>query len=61
MIDAKGDVSRLLEAWSQGKAEALDELIPLVYDELRQIARRHLAFPRRLGMLNRMLNRTLNP
>lgn len=43
MADPKGDVSRLLDAWSQGSPEALDELIPLVYDELRQIARRHLA------------------
>src|SRR5438876_2695680 len=29
-----GDVTRLLAAWSQGDTGALEELIPLVYDEL---------------------------
>jgi RNA polymerase sigma factor (TIGR02999 family) len=36
------DVTDLLLSWRQGDAEALDRLIPLVYDELRRIARRHL-------------------
>jgi RNA polymerase sigma factor (TIGR02999 family) len=35
-------VTDLLLSWRQGDAEALDRLIPLVYDELRRIARRHL-------------------
>lgn len=34
------DVTRLLQQWSQGDAAALDELMPLVFDDLRQIARR---------------------
>ena len=34
------DVTRLLRQWSQGDAAALDELMPLVFDDLRQIARR---------------------
>ena len=36
------DVTGLLLSWSQGDAEALDRLVPLVYDELRRVARRHL-------------------
>ncbi|HYM62819.1 MAG TPA: sigma-70 family RNA polymerase sigma factor, partial [Thermoanaerobaculia bacterium] len=36
------DVTELLNAWSGGRHEALDELIPLVYDELRRIARRQM-------------------
>lgn len=36
------DVSELLELWRCGRPEALDELFPLVYDELRQLASRRL-------------------
>lgn len=36
------DVTRILEAWSGGDREALDRLIPLVYDELRRLAGRYL-------------------
>lgn len=36
------DVSQLLRAWSDGDRGALDELTPIVYDELRRLARRHL-------------------
>ena len=32
------DVTRLLLSWSQGNQAALDELMPLVYDELRRLA-----------------------
>jgi RNA polymerase sigma factor (TIGR02999 family) len=35
-------VTDLLRAWSKGDAAALDRLIPVVYDELRQQARRYL-------------------
>jgi len=38
-----GDISRLLVAWNGGDEAALQELIPLVYPELRRIARLHLA------------------
>jgi RNA polymerase sigma factor (TIGR02999 family) len=38
-----GDISRLLVAWNGGDEGALQELIPLVYPELRRIARVHLA------------------
>jgi RNA polymerase sigma factor (TIGR02999 family) len=37
-----GDVSRLLLAWKAGEKAALDELMPLVYDELHALADRHL-------------------
>ena len=35
-------VSILLKRWSAGDSEALDELMPLVYGELRRLARRHM-------------------
>ena len=31
-----------LQAWGKGDLEARDELIPLVYDDLRRLAARHL-------------------
>ena len=34
------DVTDLLLSWRQGDAAALDRLVPLVYDELRRVARR---------------------
>jgi RNA polymerase sigma factor (TIGR02999 family) len=36
------DVTELLLSWRQGDTAALDRLVPLVYDELRRVARRHL-------------------
>ena len=38
MATPRTDVTRLLQAWSGGDAEARDQLIPLVFDELRRIA-----------------------
>jgi len=35
-------LTQLLVAWSDGDRAALDELFPLVYDELRQLARRRM-------------------
>lgn len=37
------DVTRILHEWKDGNREALDRLIPIVYDELRTIASRQLA------------------
>jgi RNA polymerase sigma factor (TIGR02999 family) len=37
------EVSSLLAAWSLGDETALERLIPVVYDELRRVARRHMA------------------
>ena len=36
-------ISQLLRRWSQGERAALDELMPLVYDELRRMAHRYIA------------------
>ena len=36
------DISGLIAAWGGGDEQALGSLIPLVYPELRRIARRHL-------------------
>ncbi len=46
---APGPVTRLLVEWGQGRQEALPALMPLVYDELRGLARRYL---RREGAAN---------
>jgi RNA polymerase sigma factor (TIGR02999 family) len=43
--DVEG-VTRLLKAWSAGDKSALDELIPLVYAQLRGLAARFLAAER---------------
>jgi RNA polymerase sigma factor (TIGR02999 family) len=37
-----GRVTQLLAAWSEGDQRALDELMPLVYGELRRLAQSHL-------------------
>jgi len=37
------DVTRILEAAQQGDAKAADELLPLVYDELRRLAAHRMA------------------
>lgn len=36
-------ITELLIGWNQGDKGALDRLMPLVYDELRNVARHHLA------------------
>jgi RNA polymerase sigma-70 factor (ECF subfamily) len=36
------DVTRLLRAWSQGDEDALQKLIPVVYQELRRLAHRYM-------------------
>jgi RNA polymerase sigma factor (TIGR02999 family) len=37
-----GDVTRLLEAAVQGDSQAMDRLVPLVYEDLRRVAHRQL-------------------
>lgn len=39
---ATGRATAILKAWSEGRDSALEELMPLVYRELRQIAAAHL-------------------
>src|ERR1700689_1821310 len=36
------ELTGLLKAWTGGDQAALDRLIPVVYDELRRMARRHV-------------------
>jgi RNA polymerase sigma factor (TIGR02999 family) len=36
------DVTELLLSWGQGDTAALDRLVPLLYDDLRRVARGHL-------------------
>lgn len=36
------DVSCLLRAWGKGDQQALDRLFPIVYEELRKLARRYM-------------------
>jgi RNA polymerase sigma factor (TIGR02999 family) len=40
--DEPSDVTQLLNAWGNGRQEALDELMPIVYQELRKLARGYL-------------------
>jgi RNA polymerase sigma factor (TIGR02999 family) len=48
VIDNPGpaDITRLLIDWRGGDQAALEQLIPLVHDELRRLARRHMAHER---------------
>ena len=39
---APKEVTQLLIAWGNGEEEALEKLVPLIYDELRRIARRYM-------------------
>jgi RNA polymerase sigma factor (TIGR02999 family) len=42
MADAPNDVTKLLAKWSDGDGEALEQLMPLVYDELHRMAKRYM-------------------
>jgi RNA polymerase sigma-70 factor (ECF subfamily) len=42
MSPDRPDVTRLLQQWKGGDHEALDQLMPIVYDELRRLAARCL-------------------
>ena len=42
-MEQRQEITGLLAAWSRGDEEALNRLIPVVYPELRRIARQHLA------------------
>jgi RNA polymerase sigma factor (TIGR02999 family) len=41
-----GEITQLLGQWSGGDRAALDQLMPLVYEELRRLAHRHMAHER---------------
>ena len=42
MADRGHDITGLLLSWREGDERALERLVPLVYDELRRVARRQL-------------------
>ncbi len=42
MTPSPQEVSQLLRAWSNGDQDAFDRLIPLVYEELRRMAKRYM-------------------
>ena len=42
MLAAPSDITRLLQRWSEGDSDAFDQLVPIVYDRLRQLARQRL-------------------
>ena len=41
-MPSTGQVTVLLKAWAAGRKEALDDLMPLVYGELRKLAASHM-------------------
>ena len=42
MTPSPQEVTQLLKAWSQGDQAAFERLMPLVYEELRRVARRYM-------------------
>jgi RNA polymerase sigma-70 factor, ECF subfamily len=42
-VEAERDISALIAAWGNGDEDALGRLMPVVYPELRRIARQHLS------------------
>ncbi|MBL8219681.1 MAG: sigma-70 family RNA polymerase sigma factor [Bryobacterales bacterium] len=44
---ASGQITQLLQRWTQGDARAFDEIVPIVYEELRTLARTLLQRERR--------------
>ena len=40
--DVPGEITELLARWRSGDRRALDSLMPVVYDELRRLARHYL-------------------
>jgi RNA polymerase sigma-70 factor, ECF subfamily len=42
MTPTSHEITQLLLAWSEGDGQALDRLIPLVYDELRRLAQSYM-------------------
>jgi RNA polymerase sigma factor (TIGR02999 family) len=51
--NSQDDITRLLQEWSDGSGAALSELFPLVYEELRVMAARHLRRERSAHTLQR--------
>jgi RNA polymerase sigma factor (TIGR02999 family) len=52
-VDGSNDITKILLRWSEGDSAALEQLMPLVYDELRRLAVKYLRHER--------ANHTLQP
>jgi RNA polymerase sigma factor (TIGR02999 family) len=46
MASSAKEITQMLVEWSNGRQEVLEELMPLVYDELRRLAAHHLRHER---------------
>src|SRR5260370_7741375 len=46
MAESPNEITGLLQRWQQGDRDALDQLMPIVYDELRRLARYYLSHER---------------
>ena len=46
MARSTKEITQMLSEWSNGRQEVLEELMPLVYDELRRLAAHHLRWER---------------
>src|SRR5580698_2236669 len=46
MEPTPNEITQLLKAWGGGDKTALDKLMPLVYNDLRRVARRHMELER---------------
>ena len=42
MESSQEQVTQLLHEWRQGNQEALDRLFPLIYEDLRRLAGKHM-------------------
>src|SRR5262249_6912142 len=42
-MSSTGTITSLLREWSAGRVDAIDQLLPLVYQQLRSLARQRLA------------------
>jgi RNA polymerase sigma factor (TIGR02999 family) len=53
MADSRTDITQLLLEWGDGNSAALSQLFPLVYEELRRMAEKHLRRERSAHTLQR--------
>ena len=51
MANEMREITRLLKAWNSGDQKALDQLMPLVVNELKKIARKYLSKAKRENLL----------
>ena len=53
MAKINHNITQILQRWSDGDENAVEQLIPFVYDELRKLARNYLARERRRNSFTR--------